>query len=98
MSAEQVLAIIGGSGLYRIDANGTSYGSARILGSSSVVDGDRLRLIARGPVIYGVNMYPFVIAAADFNGDGDTDLIMVDSTLDYITLLENGENGNEQLN
>ena len=44
----------GVSGLYRIDANGTSYGSARILGSSSVVDGDRLRLIARGPVIYGV--------------------------------------------
>jgi len=44
----------GVNGLYRIDANGTGYGSTRIISSSSVADGDRLRLIARGPLIYGV--------------------------------------------
>jgi hypothetical protein len=40
--------------LYRIDANGTSYIASSILPTSSVVDGDRLRLIARGPVMYGL--------------------------------------------
>jgi hypothetical protein len=40
--------------LYRVDANGTSYTASPILPSSPVVDGDRLRLIARGPVIYGL--------------------------------------------
>src|SRR2546425_389385 len=44
----------GVNGLYRIDANGTGSGSARVVSSSSVIDGDRLRLIARGPVIYGI--------------------------------------------
>src|SRR5216684_827186 len=39
--------------LYRIDANGTTYTPAAILGVSGVVAGDRLRLIARGPVLYG---------------------------------------------
>jgi chitodextrinase len=48
-------AIVNGvNGLYRIDANGRSYTATNILPSSPVVDGDRLRLIARGPVIYGV--------------------------------------------
>jgi hypothetical protein len=40
--------------LYRIDANGTSYTANSIMPTSPVVDGDRLRLIARGPVIYGI--------------------------------------------
>jgi hypothetical protein len=40
--------------LYRIDANGTSFTSTAILPTSAVADGDRLRLIARGPVIYGI--------------------------------------------
>src|SRR5438094_9313830 len=40
--------------LYRIDANGTSYTAGAILSTSPIVDGDRLRLIARGPVIYGI--------------------------------------------
>jgi hypothetical protein len=40
--------------LYRIDANGTSYGPSPIIPTSPVVDGDTLRLIARGPVIYGI--------------------------------------------
>ena len=44
----------GVNNLYRIDANGTSYRADLILPTSSVVDGDRLRLIARGPVIYGI--------------------------------------------
>jgi chitodextrinase len=40
--------------LYRIDANGTTYTANYIIPTSPVVDGDRLRLIARGPVIYGI--------------------------------------------
>lgn len=44
----------GVNNLYRIDANGTSYTANAIMPSSPVVDGDRLRLIARGPVIYGI--------------------------------------------
>src|SRR3989454_4683075 len=40
--------------LYRIDANGTTYTSHELTQTSPVVDGDRLRLIARGPVIYGI--------------------------------------------
>src|SRR3989449_8439958 len=40
--------------LYRIDANGTTYTVHRIMPTSPVSDGDRLRLIARGPVIYGI--------------------------------------------
>ena len=40
--------------LYRMDANGTSYRAASILPHSPIADGDRLRLIARGPVIYGL--------------------------------------------
>ncbi len=44
----------GVNNLYRIDATGTSYTANVILPTSPVVDGDRLRLIARGPVIYGI--------------------------------------------
>jgi hypothetical protein len=44
----------GTNGLYRIDANGTTYTANRIMPTSPVVDGDRLRLIARGSVIYGI--------------------------------------------
>jgi hypothetical protein len=44
----------GVNGLYRIDANGTSYAADPLFATSPVVDGDRLRLIARGPVIYGI--------------------------------------------
>jgi Divergent InlB B-repeat domain len=40
--------------LYRIDANGTSYGPTVLEPHSPITDGDRLRLIARGPVIYGI--------------------------------------------
>jgi Divergent InlB B-repeat domain len=40
--------------LYRIVANGTTYTPATILPHSPFADGDRLRLIARGPVIYGI--------------------------------------------
>jgi len=40
--------------LYRVDANGTTYTSAALLSVSGAVDGDRLRLIARGPLIYGI--------------------------------------------
>jgi hypothetical protein len=40
--------------LYRVDANGTSYTASPILPTSPVVDGDTLRLIARGQVIYGL--------------------------------------------
>src|SRR2546422_32958 len=40
--------------LYRIDANGITYTANFIIPTSPVVDGDRLRLIARGPVIYGI--------------------------------------------
>jgi Fibronectin type III domain len=44
----------GVNNLYRIDANGTTYTANVIMPTSPVVDGDRLRLIARGPVIYGI--------------------------------------------
>jgi IPT/TIG domain-containing protein/List-Bact-rpt repeat protein len=44
----------GDNNLYRVDANGTTYTSYLILPTSPVADGDRLRLIARGPVIYGI--------------------------------------------
>jgi len=40
--------------LYRIDANGTSYRADPLMATSPVTPGDRLRLIARGPVIYGI--------------------------------------------
>ncbi|MFL5313293.1 MAG: IPT/TIG domain-containing protein, partial [Myxococcales bacterium] len=41
--------------LYRIDANGTSYKAIGIgPAHSPFADGDRLRLIARGPVLYGI--------------------------------------------
>ena len=40
--------------LYRIDANGTSYTAIGIVQHSPFADGDRLRLIARGPVLYGI--------------------------------------------
>ena len=42
------------NGLYRIDATGTSYTYQKELNTPGVADGDRLRLIARGPVIYGL--------------------------------------------
>jgi len=45
----------GVNNLYRIDANGTTFSATPILqATSGVADGDRLRLIARGPVIYGI--------------------------------------------
>jgi hypothetical protein len=44
----------GHNNLMRIDANGTSYGTTNVLPTSPVVDGDRLRLIARGQMIYGI--------------------------------------------
>jgi hypothetical protein len=40
--------------LYRFDCNGTSYSAQRLIPNTPVADGDRLRLIARGPVIYGI--------------------------------------------
>jgi hypothetical protein len=46
--------------LYRLDSNvpdstrGTTYTANNLLTTSPVVDGDRLRLIARGQVIYGI--------------------------------------------
>ena len=48
------VAVNGVNNLYRIDANGTTYTANLIMPTSPVVDGDRLRLIARGPVIYGI--------------------------------------------
>ena len=54
------LVVNGGNFLYRLDANvpdqsrGISYTATALIPSSPVVDGDRLRLIARGPVIYGI--------------------------------------------
>jgi hypothetical protein len=41
--------------LYRIVANGTSYSAAKLIQHSPFADGDRIRLIARGPVIYGIH-------------------------------------------
>src|SRR5438093_675166 len=52
--------INGGNFLYRLDSNvpdntrGTSYTATTLIATSPVVDGDRLRLIARGPVLYGL--------------------------------------------
>src|SRR6266478_4465870 len=40
--------------LYRIDATGTSYVAIKLLPHPPFNDGDRVRLIARGPVIYGI--------------------------------------------
>src|SRR5712692_5821366 len=40
--------------LYQVFANGTSYRVAAILPHSPFADGDRIRLVARGPVIYGI--------------------------------------------
>jgi len=40
--------------LYRIVANGTSYSAASLVPHSAFADGDRIRLIARGPVLYGI--------------------------------------------
>src|SRR5467141_4167519 len=40
--------------LYRIDANGTSYIAVKLLPHPQFNDGDRVRLIARGSVIYGI--------------------------------------------
>jgi len=40
--------------LYRVDANGTTYSTTTLLAHSPLADGDRIRLIARGPVIYGI--------------------------------------------
>ncbi|HEY3263215.1 MAG TPA: fibronectin type III domain-containing protein [Pseudonocardiaceae bacterium] len=42
------------NGLYRVDANGTGYSASKLVDTAGVADGDRLRLIARGPVIYGI--------------------------------------------
>ena len=50
----------GANYLYRLDSNipdssrGTTYTATNLTPTSPVVDGDRLRLIARGPVIYGL--------------------------------------------
>ena len=45
----------GVNNLYRVDANGTTFTATPILpGTSPVADGDTLRLIARGQVIYGI--------------------------------------------
>jgi hypothetical protein len=44
----------GNNELYRIDANGITYTANTIMPASPVLDGDRLRLIARGRVIYGI--------------------------------------------
>src|SRR5262249_49746253 len=41
--------------LYRIVANGTSYSAAKLLQHSPFADGDRIRLIARGRVVYGIH-------------------------------------------
>ncbi len=40
--------------LYRIDATGTNYIAIKLLPHPPFNDGDRVRLIARGPVIYGI--------------------------------------------
>jgi len=40
--------------LYRIDANGTNYIAVKLLPHPQFNDGDRVRLIARGSVIYGI--------------------------------------------
>jgi len=40
--------------LYRIAANGTSYSAASLVPHSPLADGDRIRLVARGPLLYGI--------------------------------------------
>jgi len=49
-------SLSGGSNnfLYQIVANGTSYGARSIVPHSALQDGDRIRLVARGPVLYGI--------------------------------------------
>jgi Divergent InlB B-repeat domain len=49
-------SLSGGSNnfLYQIVANGTSYGARSIVPHSAIQDGDRIRLVARGPVLYGI--------------------------------------------
>jgi fibronectin type III domain protein len=42
------------NGLFRVDANGTSYIGTQIMSTPPVADGDTMRLVARGPVIYGL--------------------------------------------
>ena len=44
----------GQNSLFRLDANGTSFSVRQLMPTSPVADGDRLRLIARGQVIYGI--------------------------------------------
>jgi hypothetical protein len=50
----------GGNNLYRLDSNipdpsrPTTYTATALVPTSPIVDGDRLRLIARGQVIYGL--------------------------------------------
>jgi len=39
---------------YRMDANGTSYTASPLIQHPPFVDGDRVRLIARGSVLYGI--------------------------------------------
>jgi hypothetical protein len=48
------LAIGQTNGLHRIDANGTSYTATLLVPTPPVADGDTMRLIARGPVLYGL--------------------------------------------
>jgi hypothetical protein len=40
--------------LYRIETDGTHYNTVALASHSPLAEGDRLRLIARGPVIYGI--------------------------------------------
>jgi IPT/TIG domain-containing protein/List-Bact-rpt repeat protein len=40
--------------LYRIVADGIGYSAASLVPHSAFADGDRIRLIARGPVLYGI--------------------------------------------
>jgi hypothetical protein len=42
------------NGLYRIEANGTSYVQTILMPTPPVADGDTMRLIARGQVLYGL--------------------------------------------
>jgi List-Bact-rpt repeat protein/fibronectin type III domain protein len=42
------------NGLYRIDANGTGYVATQFMSTPPVADGDTMRLIARGLVLYGL--------------------------------------------
>lgn len=44
----------GQNSLFRLDANGTSFSGRQLMPTSPVAVGDRLRLIARGQVLYGI--------------------------------------------